>query len=490
MKTIRILPVLLAASIQLHAQNETDALRYSMLNYSGTARFNAMGGAFGALGGDISAISTNPGSMAIFRKSDFSITPTFHYADARSSYNGSTAADGRLNFNLSNLGIVGVYESSSYDWINSHFAIGYNRLNSFNGNYTVKGNNLNGSSMLDDYLTEVNSSGGTFGKDISGYYPFGASLAYETYLINPLQTDSLRYNHILQGRTDLVQEKYMTTRGGMGETYLAFGGNFQDKLYVGGSLNFQNIRYFEEARYRESPPENDSLSMLKYWERLDELTTRGWGINAKFGMVYAFADWMRVGGAVHSPTYFAMSDNWSSSIQADYLDTTMSYNSPNGSFDYALTTPFRAIGSLGFIIGQYAVIGVDYEYVDYSMARLRDQRGMNPAPYGFNKENTNIQALYTAANNIRVGTEVRLDPVRLRAGYQLNGNPYKSITGRDLSSNTLSFGVGIRGEEAYFDVAYALTTFNKDWYLYNTAPSAAAVNFAAHMISFTLGFRY
>ncbi len=493
MKNIKIFILVFLAVSTSYAQNETDALRYSFINYNGTARFNAMGGAFGALGADISALSTNPGTIGIFRKSDFSITPTFQYANAKSNYNGSSAVDGRLNFNLSNLGMVGVYESSSYDWMNTQFAIGYNRLNNFNGNVAIKGSNKNGSSMLDDYTQEVNSSGGTYSADIEKFYPFGANLAYQTYLINPSTNDSMFYTHVLQGRTDINQERYITTRGGMGETYLAFGGNYSDKLFIGGSINFQNIRYTEESYYKETPPENDTISYLKYWERNDELTTRGWGINAKFGMIYAFADWLRIGGAVHSPTYFAMTDSWSSNMKAEFIDssnTVLTESSPNGSFDYALTTPFRAIGSIGFIVGKHGIIGVDYEFVDYSGARLGDQREFSSTPYGFNQENANIKSFYTSVNNIRVGTEWRLDPIRLRAGYQLNGNPYKSVTTKDLSSNTLSFGIGIRGNETYFDIGYSLTQYNKDWQMYKTAVSTAAVNHSAHLISFTLGFRY
>ena len=39
------------STITANAQNEVDALRYSTQNLSGTARYSAMGGAFGSLGG-------------------------------------------------------------------------------------------------------------------------------------------------------------------------------------------------------------------------------------------------------------------------------------------------------------------------------------------------------------------------------------------------------------------------------------------------------
>ncbi len=43
----------------VYAQTADDALRYSQQHYTGTARSMAMGGAFGALGGDFSSIGIN-----------------------------------------------------------------------------------------------------------------------------------------------------------------------------------------------------------------------------------------------------------------------------------------------------------------------------------------------------------------------------------------------------------------------------------------------
>ena len=57
-----------------NSQNETDALRYSYLNYNGTARYAGLGGAMGALGADMSAISMNPAGMGRYSRSDFSFT--------------------------------------------------------------------------------------------------------------------------------------------------------------------------------------------------------------------------------------------------------------------------------------------------------------------------------------------------------------------------------------------------------------------------------
>ena len=47
------------------AQNLYDAERLSSNELNGTARFVGMGGAMGALGGDISTIGTNPAGIGI-----------------------------------------------------------------------------------------------------------------------------------------------------------------------------------------------------------------------------------------------------------------------------------------------------------------------------------------------------------------------------------------------------------------------------------------
>ena len=64
--------LLVSASIQ--AQNYNDAMRYSTEELTGTARFKGMSGAFGALGGDLSAFNINPAGSAVFNTSEISVS--------------------------------------------------------------------------------------------------------------------------------------------------------------------------------------------------------------------------------------------------------------------------------------------------------------------------------------------------------------------------------------------------------------------------------
>ncbi|CEN50265.1 exported hypothetical protein [Capnocytophaga canimorsus] len=68
MKKILLLALGVTLSFSAFAQNEIDALRNSTENLHGTARYRALSGAFGALGGDLSAMSINPaGFSRIFK---------------------------------------------------------------------------------------------------------------------------------------------------------------------------------------------------------------------------------------------------------------------------------------------------------------------------------------------------------------------------------------------------------------------------------------
>src|SRR5688500_1438374 len=96
----------LAATTQLRAQNADDAVRYSFLNPTGTSRFSAMGGAFGALGADFSSISVDPGGLGIYKKSEISFTPSFYFQSADADFNGGGARDSNSNFNFGNAGMV------------------------------------------------------------------------------------------------------------------------------------------------------------------------------------------------------------------------------------------------------------------------------------------------------------------------------------------------------------------------------------------------
>lgn len=482
---------LIILTVTAYSQNEKDVLRYSTQHYQGSARFNGMAGAFGALGGDLTSITINPAGLGAYNKSEISFTPGFHLAWSSGTYKGQTYEDGRGTMIIPQVGFAWAFEPNSVRWSKAAFSVGYNRLANFNNRvyFTGKSN----SSLLDGYISNLNSGGGINPGNInsSGLFEYDANLAYQTYLINPTMSDSTQYEHVLKNSTNINQEKTIVQRGGIGETYIAFGSSYMNKLYLGASVGFPTIKFSEETIYKETSDKSDTLTDLKNYSRNDDLITRGNGINFKFGLIYRPIEWIRLGAAVHSPNFYGMSDTWSARMNSEFKDgANYDYTSKIGLYDYNLITPTRLIGSMGIVIARTAVLSADYEYVDYSVARLKSSRKYLAGSYSFQTENNTVQDIYMATHNIRVGTEVKLEPVRLRAGYGYNMNPFAQNVGGDNSSQTYSAGIGIKEDGYFIDLGYALTQANERHYLYSTVSEPADIKTNNHFITLTVGFQY
>jgi hypothetical protein len=350
----------------LFAQNEIDALRYSQILRGGTARFTSMGGAFGALGGDFSVLSTNPAGIGIYRKSEFTFTPSFFNQKTTSDFKGTMLDDYKYNVNFNNAGIVlAYYEPETKNaWKGIAFGFGYNKLNNFNNRISMSGKNTD-NSLLDLYIGDAQGAG----MDTSAMDPFSTQLALYSGAIFMDTSNGIFYHH-LQGAYGEEQSKSVTTSGSMGETVFSLGGNYNDKLYMGATFGIPHINYHEESTYMETADTN-ALNGFQSFELNQDSRTTGVGFNFKFGMIYKPTDWVRIGGALHSPSYFEMHDDWSSDMTTHFAGgQKYTSESPTGQYDYTLVTPMRTIASLGFVIKKIGLVGVDYEFVDYPSASL------------------------------------------------------------------------------------------------------------------------
>ena len=116
MKKVTLFVLFCAISLPIFSQSlgyEDLAILFSKDNNTGTARYNAMSGAFGALGGDVSAIKINPASGAIFNNSLFSASVDSRTAEINTKYYGNTTTTQNDYFNFSQAGVVFVYTNST-----------------------------------------------------------------------------------------------------------------------------------------------------------------------------------------------------------------------------------------------------------------------------------------------------------------------------------------------------------------------------------------
>jgi len=483
-KSVYISIVALFISNFAWSQNEGDALRYSQLYPSGTARFSAMGGAFGALGGDFSSLSINPAGLGVYRSSELTFTPSLSFTNSSAKYYGSTNEDTKYNLNINNMGFLAAFSAKNKEgdgWKSGGFAMGYNRLSNFNKSIAIEGIN-NESSMAGYFASNAN------GTNFNNLDLFQENLAWQTYLIDTLG-GSTKYVGAMSSNATKTQRKSTTTSGGIGEFVFSLGGNYNNKLYLGATIGIQTVNYEESSIYSEILPISPSNDLNSFTYN-NYLKTKGTGFNLKLGAIFRPVDWTRIGLAVHTPTFFSLEDNYNSKMTTNFNNgDKFIQESPEGSFQYELNTPFRAVGSLAFIIMKRAIISADYEFVDYSNARF------SAVDEDFIDENDAIRERYTATGNLRTGVEYKMGVFSLRGGYAFYGSPYKSTDeNKDASYSTISGGFGFVEKNFYFDLTYVRSLSSDKHYLYdsygNVNVKPVYMTYNDNKILMTFGIRF
>ncbi|MBC8172920.1 MAG: hypothetical protein H7X71_03345 [Chitinophagales bacterium] len=461
-KIFIILAMAICVPFILQAQTDADALRYSFLDFGGTARSLGSANAYGAIGGDYSTTSMNPAGLGIYRSSELVLTPGLTTINNSSLFIGETNGSDKTDFYLSNASLVLSYmkdgkESATDGWVGANFGVGYNKLANYNSQVYYSGFNTT-SSLLDVYAGHLN---GVNPSDAFAADPFGAGLAWETYLLNPNPDDSTTYYGVVNGG-NVRQSKSINTAGGYDELTISFAGNYANRLYVGGTLGVPFIDYDYVSSYQEED-ENEVHPDFVNFSQTDELHTSGSGINVKMGFIYRINDYVRLGGAFHSPTLFQMNDVYFSSMESSLdISGDYPYESPIGEYDYELVTPWRVIGSAALTIQKHGFVSVDYEYVDYSEANFNYGRTGTVAELDAETNvNTSIENKYGSASNIRFGGELVLDVFRLRAGYAIMGSPFNTgiaAGDADYARNMYTAGAGIKEENFFIDFGFGHTT--------------------------------
>lgn len=452
---------MIAISLNSVAQNDLDAFRFSQVNWFGTSRFLGAGGAFTAIGGDFSSLSTNPAGIGLFKRGEVSFTPivitTFK---TQSAYKDDVSTERRVRYSLTNFGLV-FTTSLKQDAENAktkmlQFGFGYNRINDFNG-ISFAGSKFLGT-MANNFISVAN---GTDFEDLSG----DALSAWDTWLIDTLSGKRDQYGSFLNGH-ELEQTHYMKTSGGIDEMTFSFGGNYDDKLFLGATVGVPFLDYSEEIEYQESDF-NDEISGFNHYTISDNKHTTGTGINAKIGVIYQPFSFLRIGAAFHTPTFYNnLKEKFEREITSDFESNDYESSYENVS-KYKLSTPLRVMGGLGFIIAKRAFLSAEYEFADYSMSTLYSS-DVAIYRYNFKDENKAIENNYGACHTVRVGGELTVtDFFLIRLGYAYSSSPYKSKI-NDGSAHNISAGIGFRGKKCFFDMAYVYRMTKENYWFYES----------------------
>jgi hypothetical protein len=501
---------LIGWSTQLFAQTENDVLRYGYLSPGGTARGMSLGGAMGSVGADITSASVNPAGIGLYRRSELTFTPSLYLKNTKSDYNGGPEGkDNYTKFNFNNLGLVlssaswgRNYEKSK--WKAFNFAIGMNRQADYHQQYYYSGNNYN-SSISDVWVNEINAQGKYLvnydGSSLQSLVSPAAYMAFQNYLIDPRASDSTVFtnapvhNQSPVSATGILQRKTSTSTGAYREMVLSVGANYDEKLLLGATVGIPSIRYTQDFTFQEDDLTGDQTNAFGFNDYRSIFTTTGTGINLKLGAIVIPTDMIRIGVAIHTPTWFGMEDTYQEEMQTNSENNPSnggrpinSMTSDPGIYNYNMSTPWRGIVSGTVLLGEYGFLTADYEYVDYKATRYRFQSEDRQLQ---NDVNDAIRGTYKSASNFRVGAEGRLDMFAVRLGGGFYGNPYQKY-----SNNTridISGGIGMRTQDFLIDFAVVSSTYNQPdqpYVLPNTMVPTANIRNSNLNFMLTFGLRF
>jgi hypothetical protein len=474
-----IVPFLLF-STRSAAQSLVDAYRYTSNDQVGTARNVAVGGVMGSLGADFSVVSTNPAGLGRYKSTEFGITGNFVFGNTAGSYLSNTFDDDFFNFNLSHAGGVFIKQmNSTRGWRNINFGAGINRLNHYNDDIYLSGTNTS-ASLLDQHAFIAT---GTDPELLPEFYPYDAGLSYLGDLI---QSDSVfNYTSVL-GNTAPDQQIAIRRRGGKYEMAVAGSGNFKDKLYVGASIGIPILRFEEKAVIAEQDGAN-AVEGFNFFDFETRLRTTGIGVNFKTGFLAKPHHLIRFGAAFHSPTYLKLDDEYFNLLFSDFDSIAYTVESPDGVFTYNLVLPWKFLANGAVLLDRFGFVGIEYELTNPARSSLKFKSSGFDLTDEENMRNDQIAEAYDWQHHIKTGLEIKLDPIRLRAGFQ-----YKTTGIKDNDDDQViwSGGIGYRGKHFFVDGTYSFSTNTSVYTPYevgNVSSSAAELDHTRSQVMITVG---
>ncbi len=512
----------------------------------GTARYVGMGGAMGALGGDISVISNNPAGIGLMRRNDISIGMGAMIQDA-----DAIDGDSRGHYSFDQLGFVAVFNNPNGN--NLNFAVNLQKKLNFSHSMIAEQGGLGG-------LSQAAQLAGLM-MDFGDYYSQNnGSLVNQAYGVGIYDVFDAE-GGVLQHRAD-ENSFYRTSSGNLYGLDLNVSGGVQDRFFWGATFGIDFMKYrsntsyveFRDGYYNNSPL--DDFRVQDY--TLDaQHDVNGTGFNVKVGTIIRPIEDnpFRFGIAIETPTwytlkqedsYFTFYTKWQNngwnepagSYDYGYLDRQgdyKQYDSPDANYlEFNLHAPWKFRLSMASTVEDYLAWDVEYEYAMYNKAKMgypRDEsNGWDDQSVSMDSDkamNGLTENVANGVHNFRAGIEYKPVPkLAVRAGYNFFSAPMKSdgrfdqtidsysmfyTTGTDYmnlkAANIFSFGMGYRGKNFYADVAYKYRHQKGDFYAFDDSYQTAKVpeaqfitesrelkpvdvNLDRHNVTFTLGYKF
>ncbi len=488
MKKIFIAGFVMFTLQQSFAQDALDALRFSYLTATGSARSQAIGGAGISLGGDISSTFINPAGLAQFKTNEIVFSPGFYMNRAKLNYNDSTFKGNKSAFNTGVSGLIfsrgSRFKSSNIR--NTTIAIAVNQSANFNSKFAYRGRN-NVSSYSEKWLEELVYNNETNFDNALNNYPHGASLALQGYLIDStIGFTGYRTNADI-AKMPLDQSFSYETRGGMHEAAFAMAWNRKEKILYGVTIGIPFINYSRKTTVTETDGTNNADNDFKNFTFTETFSTKGNGFNARLGVIFKPVEYFRIGFTFHTPSLLTLTDRTDATVTTNIENYAKRINNDNSkpstftystkeftdgndySYQYQLLTPWRLGASASYVFReikdvtkQKAFITADVELINYKAISYSSNETLPAAGEEayFKSVNQSIDELYKMALNARIGGELKFETFMVRAGFNYLGSPYQKTVlpaGAKGWRMTPSLGVGYRDKGFFADLTYAHT---------------------------------
>ena len=484
-----LLTALMGVAGAAYAQDSYDAQTLANSDLNGTSRFVAMGGALGALGGDVSVMSTNPAGTGMYRSSDvaFSFSGLF-------TGKGAMGHDGaRMSFDQG--GVLITFDMDEPTNKGLQFV-------NFGVNFQKKRN------FLFNQRTDVKNLNDTFS---------------QTFQIADLCTDAFANNYWgtmadmsaaeQDGHAGILDESQDSYQGlPASEAYFekaTFGSNLQadvnisfnvsDQFFIGASVGVYDIDYHRESFYQELGTDGVTYDFTNWYK------TKGDGFDVKLGFICRPIEEspFRFGFTVHTPTWYRLTDANGADL---FMNDEYVASGSNAEYDYRFRTPWKFGVSVGHTIANKFAIGAEYEFQDMSSAHYREVDGYN-SNY-FRNMNKITENTLRGQHTLKVGMEFKpIEELSFRAGYNFVSSPFKSGAYRTIgydgpytdtdwtnwgAINRFSLGLGYRYKSGYVDLAWQYQAQKGDFYAFDNGEDFKSTEIKANrsQLMATFGFRF
>jgi hypothetical protein len=425
----------------------------------GSPRYVGMGGAFTALGNDLSALHINPASGAIYRNDNFGLSLGFQGQTNSTLFLNNSFEDETIDPVFQNIGLVKKFGKKDKFF----FGLSYNRLADFNTSYNTGGVNVyqnnggieSGFTLGEYWLAAAN--GFTVQELEANGLIDEASAASADVLLRDENNDLRVIGFDFVDDASSVNYQFTET-GSRSEVAINFGGTLNSMFSWGAGVGIPSMNYTNSTTLTESGYADTSFFNSVDLVRSNSVEARG--INLKAGIIFRPVQWLRIGASYQSPSWYYINEIYTTRVNG-YARDGSTFAGTEYIFDdisYGVSTPSIYRVGLATVLGKHAIITGDVEITDPSKTTINGRNNNN-----YERDEDFYQANTESTVSLKLGGELRFGPVYLRGGAQHRASNFVNPDDYQGAVNIYTGGIGYKKGRFGFDVAYMHAAYSQTY---------------------------